>query len=95
MKKTSSTPYPVKRHLIYQDLSSEVLSAIEILSASTVKILAVEQIRFSKRQKKLFADVLRNSYLQKILNIHRKTPVVKSLKTATLLNRDSNPGVFL
>ena len=38
----------------------------------------------------------------KVLNIHRKTPMLESLfnkvqgwRTATLLNRDSNTGVFL
>ena len=37
--------YPVKRHL-----TQEVLSATEVPSASTLKILAVEQGRFLKRE---------------------------------------------
>ena len=46
--------YPVKRHFKISKamvrVTPEVLSATEILSASTVKRLAIEQGRFLKRQ---------------------------------------------
>ena len=55
MKKTSSMLYPVKRYLnkisraIVQEIP-KMLSATEILSASTVKRLVVEQGRFLRRE---------------------------------------------
>ena len=48
--------YLVKRNLKYQELvreTPEMLSAKEILSASTVKRLVVEQGRFLKRKKQV------------------------------------------
>ena len=55
----------------------------------------------SKQQKQQFADILQSECSWKCHNIHWKTPVLESifskvviLKTATLLKRDSNAGVF-
>ena len=42
--------YPVKRHLKYQEQTQKMLSAAEILSASTAKRLVVEQGIFLKRE---------------------------------------------
>ena len=65
MKKTNSMLYPVKRHFKISKamvrVTPEALSATEVLSASTVKRLAIEQGRFLKRQ---WQEFQRNFKLQ-------------------------------
>ena len=55
-KKTNSMYYTVKKNYILRAIARvklEVLSAIEMLSASTVKMLAVEQDRFLKKESRV------------------------------------------
>ena len=63
-KKTNSMYYTVKKNYILRAIARvkpEVLSAIEILSGSTVKMLAVEQDRFLKKESRV-----RSSNFQKL-----------------------------
>ena len=91
------SPINHQEHLFHRTFITSYFSPVNI-----AKFLRTDFLQSTTRRSR-FADVLQNRCSQKFRKLHREALVLESLflkklagsRPATLLNKDSNKGVFL